>query len=300
MKVFITAVNGFLGGHLSSRLMQDGHIVSGSVRDLNRGPSLQNDNLELTRHSLEDIMDPVRLLGRDVIIHCAHDFTGDVEDSFRINIEGTKSVFNAAKNAGVGHQIFISSYSSHPKATSTYGKVKYQLEQFFLEQGQTIVRPGLVVGDGGLFLRYIKKIIQTPVMPMLDGGSDPLALIPLDDFNSGMLEIIGRKSRGQFNLFIPKPITMREFIELINRIAHHKCFYINIPLNVALALTSVLVKLKIPLPFKIENIKGLKNNNACTYDSHLNLLVKESTRLEIAIEKVLSALSSRKGSRSRV
>lgn len=266
-----------------------GYTVSGSIRNLQKKAIIQKHCSKLMRFSLEDTMDSYNLLGQDLIIHCAHDFSDEIEKSFKINVEGTKSLFNIAKDVGIKRQIFISSYSAHPKANSIYGIVKYELEKYFLEQNQTIVRPGLVIGDGGLCFRYMEKIISTPIMPLLDGGSDPVVVIPIDDFVNAISVMIDKKMSGEYNLFKPVSISMKDFIKLINHVAHHRCFYVNIPLNIALAMIGILSKLRFRLPFNLENIKGLKNNNVCNYESHLDKLIKDTTPLESAIKKVIVA-----------
>ena len=106
-------------------------------------------------------MSPEDLAGVETVVHLAYDRKAAIE----LNVEGVKRVFNAAKEAGASRQIFVSSYSARPDALSEYGRLKYLLESFFLECGQTIVRPGLVIGNGGLFGRNMEKILHTPLMP---------------------------------------------------------------------------------------------------------------------------------------
>ena len=131
MKIFITAISSFIGGNLARRLVEENHRVSGSVRQLNDKSNELLPNSNLTEFSLGQELDYSHLQGQDLIIHCAHDFSSSYKKSYEINVQGTKAIFNAANLAGIKQQIFISSYSAQPQANSVYGKIKYELEQYF-------------------------------------------------------------------------------------------------------------------------------------------------------------------------
>ena len=132
----------------------------------------------------------------DVVVHLAYDRKAGIE----LNVEGVKRVFAAAAAAGVSRQIFVSSYSARPDALSEYGRLKYLLETFFLERGQTIVRPGLVIGNGGLFGRNMEQILHTPLMPLLNAGSDLLPVVAVEDLVTAMTTLLHREP-GAYNLF---------------------------------------------------------------------------------------------------
>src|SRR6185437_10369822 len=125
MRIFITGVSGYLGSSLAQYLTAQGHTISGSSR---RTPA-----------------NPDRA---DIVIHAAHDFTRGAMDR---NLELTHAAFASAKKCGVKRQIFLSSYSARADAESEYGQTKYRLEQTFLDAGETVLRLGLVIGNGGLF-----------------------------------------------------------------------------------------------------------------------------------------------------
>jgi len=282
VNIFITAANGFLGSNLFTALLEQGHQVTGSVR------RLPKDNLSYKILALDDDP-PISIFDTfDLVIHAAHDFDTDLKRAATINIGGTKNLFNLASMAGVKRQIYISSYSANPIATSSYGKIKYELEQFFLERGQTAIRPGLVVGPGGLCYKNIKKILATPIMPLIDKGQDFLPLISLDNFTSAMLKIIEHDLVGDFNLFNSEITTLKDFINTVNQSAHHKSFYINISSNFLLKINTFANKVGLRLPLNIENIQGLKKNGSYAHNSHLGSLVSNISTLEAMIKSVVS------------
>ena len=217
------------------------------ARSAHRAAAALSDHVDLREARPED------LDGADVVVHLAYDRKARIE----LNLEGVKRVFTAATVVGVPRQIFVSSYSARPDARSEYGRLKYLLETYFLERGQTIVRPGLVIGNGGLFARNMEQILHTPLIPLLNAGNDLLPVVAVEDLVTAMTTLLQREP-GAYNLFNKRLIPMRQFVEAINRAGHHRAVYFNIPLSWAIAGLSCASKLRIRLPIDLDNLRALK------------------------------------------
>src|SRR5947209_11840582 len=107
---------GFLGLHLARRLLADGH----AVRTLDVAP-LDEPELERSVQELRgDVREPwtARELvdGADVLVHAAAalPIRGSRREISSVNVGGTATLLAAAREAGVGRAIFISS-------TAVYG-----------------------------------------------------------------------------------------------------------------------------------------------------------------------------------
>jgi NADH dehydrogenase len=222
--------------------------------------------------------------GVDVVVHLAYDREAGIE----VNFAGVGRVFDAAAAAGVARQIFVSSYSARPDAVSEYGRLKYRLETFFLHRGHTIVRPGLVIGDGGLFARNMEKILHTPLMPLLDGGIDLLPVVAAGDLALAITVLLDRQP-GAYNLFNPELVTMRRFVAEINRAAGHRAVYFSIPVKWAVRALFCASKLRVRLPIDLDNLRGLKQNQKCPYASGLETLVPEYHSFESMIQAAVAA-----------
>src|SRR4051812_38734845 len=186
MHIFITGVSGYLGSSLARYLTDQGHTISGSSRSSPANPD-----------------------GAEVVIHAAHDFTGSR------NIELTHAAFACAKECGVKRQFFLSSYSARPDAESEYGQTKYRLEQMFLDAGETVLRLGLVIGNGGLFAKQRNALLRSPVIPIIGGGALPTAIIAIQHFLDATAVILTSREAGNYGLFYDERPTMREFIRAI-------------------------------------------------------------------------------------
>ncbi len=150
MKVFITGIHGFIASHLSVFLRDQGYQVYGSTSRRSEPPDRQSIPEKIYYHKLGEGFEGSMFAGMDVVIHCAHDFQ---KGALRRNIEGTLALAEAANHQQVSKQIFVSSLSARPDAQTEYGKAKYTIEQDFKKNNGIIVRPGTVLGSGGIFGR---------------------------------------------------------------------------------------------------------------------------------------------------
>lgn len=263
MKIFITGIRGYLGSQLERYWTAVGHSVAGSTR-----------HSPVTKSSLS---------GVDVIIHAAYDNKGGLER----NVSGTQAVCAAGEQAGVRYQIFISSYAARRESRAVYGRMKYHLETYFIEQSHAIVRPGLVIGNGGMFGRNLKKILHSPVIPLLDGGRDLIPVIAVEDFVKAMDILVARRSVGAFNLFNRELVPMRTLIEAINRAARHTPLMVNIPFGLALPLLTLTEKLRIPFPAGADNVRSLKQSLPHVYSSDLETIIQSACPFGRMIESAV-------------
>ena len=93
MNVFITGIRGFIAGHLSLFLQDQGYTVSGSTSRTGEPMGSQPVGERISHHKLGEPVDEAMFDGMDVVIHCAHDFQ---KGALRKNIEGTIALAEAA------------------------------------------------------------------------------------------------------------------------------------------------------------------------------------------------------------
>ena len=214
MRVFVTGINGFVARRFARALRDAGHEVRGTVRALDRLPT-DLAGIEAVEWRLDRPLPAAAMRGCDVAVHAAYSPDRNANET---NLAGTRTALAAARSAGVGRQVFLSSFSATPDATSTYGRMKHELEQEFGGEGMSIVRPGLVAGPGGMFAKMVGSVRRLPVVPLPGGGRRPVPLIGSDDLASCLLQIVtADRAPASINLCYAERPPLRE---LLRTIAH--------------------------------------------------------------------------------
>lgn len=268
MNIFITGINGFLGKELSRKLATDkNYKIFGSVssKHTNHHYSTIDLNQPFNKEILKDM---------DWIIHCAYDLNFG---NFQKNVDGTKMIMEHGFSTGIKKQIFISSYSAQELADSEYGLSKFELEKFCHKQGVIIVRPGLVMGHGGLFSRLNQIVNKMKVIPLIGKGNVTFPVITVNDLTCCMHAIIKEEVPGiEFNLFYKEQSSLRQLLEMLASSKHLKRYFIPIPVSLIYWGLWIAEKLKIKLPINLENLKGYTKNSPTLHQSHLQLFQVEN------------------------
>jgi nucleoside-diphosphate-sugar epimerase len=113
MNYFITGITGFIGSNLASYLLAEGNHVNAIVRNFTDTKSISHPNLHLFVGDLHDTSVLQKAMkGCDQGFHLAafaKPWAKDPNTFYRINVEGTRNVFESAKKIGVEKVVFTSS-----------------------------------------------------------------------------------------------------------------------------------------------------------------------------------------------
>ena len=112
MKILITGATGFIGSHLTRRLLRSSHKITAYVRKTSSLQFLPKKNIEIIYGDIKDSYQLKKTSKNfDLIIHnaaLASDWAKR-DDFYQTNINGTINVFNAAKDNEIKRMILISS-----------------------------------------------------------------------------------------------------------------------------------------------------------------------------------------------
>jgi nucleoside-diphosphate-sugar epimerase len=283
MRVLITGAGGFIGQHLASSLSQAGASVSGTFHTASKGLAHANWLTGLYQMSLDDPQLCIDWSAFDVVVHGAFDLRKGQSNT---NYKGTIRLVEAAKRSGVTRQIFISSYSARSDAISEYGQVKYRLERYFIDAGYEIIRPGLVLGNGGIVARITRALKVLPIIPLPSGGAGEIPYISIDVLCKAIGQILDHPGNKEHNLFSRHFTSLRLLVQTIREVVWRSRDAIIFPIPATLMLHGLqLVEiLRLPIPVTTDNLKGFIQNQARLHESTLEGLGIRSETLSEAVE----------------
>lgn len=273
MNVFITGLNGFIAHHLATRLSERGYVVTGTSRS-------SSERFHAISWRLDEPIESAALAGVDAIIHAAHDFT---PGAMNTNIKGTLAMERAAAAAGVQRQILMSSISARPDAVSEYGRTKLAEEEYFIRNNHTIVRPGTVLGKGGLFGKIAGVMQSFPVLPLLDGGHARMTVIGVHDLCRALEIILQIHEAKQYNLYYEEMPAFGELLRQLRTILNRNVLFVSVPAVLLLMPLSVLRYLRIRAPIDVDNLKGYITNSAPYYATNLSSVLARPSTLQAAL-----------------
>jgi dihydroflavonol-4-reductase len=173
MRYFLTGGTGFLGGALARQLREAGHDVVALVRHPGKAGALTHLGVTVATGDITDrttMVDAMR--GADGVFHCAAWYKLGVRDkspAFAANVEGTRNVLEAMRQAGVRKGVYTStlavfsdtggrlvdeSYHHTGPFISEYDRTKwlahYEVAVPMMRRGLplVIVQPGVIYGPG--------------------------------------------------------------------------------------------------------------------------------------------------------
>ena len=255
-RALITGAAGFIGSHLSERLLADGYEVTAldsfsdhyerELKEFNLAAALEDPRLKLIEGDLNDGLLGELFDGQDVVFHLAarpgvrasweafHDYS-------EANITGSREVFHAAAEAGVP-VVYASSSSIYgetpslpacetqePQPISPYGASKVMTEvlagayaaSFGLEA--VGLRYFTVYGprqrpDMGLS-RFIEAMVDERPLPLYGDGLQRRDMTYVGDIVEGTVLAAERGRRGSvYNLASGSPFALLDILEQLSEV----------------------------------------------------------------------------------
>ncbi|MDT8328855.1 MAG: SDR family NAD(P)-dependent oxidoreductase [Roseovarius sp.] len=208
IKIALTGATGFVGRTMLARLDAAGAPVTALARPQPGRDLSDSANLHWISGGLDqpDALDAL-VAGADVVIHCAGATKAlNTKDFHRVNATATKALVRAARKAGVGHFILMSSLAATRPSVSDYAASKAAGEDMArAETGDmalTIVRAPAVIGPGDQATEPLFSMIARGWMPVVGGKARNarFSVIDVEDLSTLLIELaqtVGTPPRGQ-------------------------------------------------------------------------------------------------------
>ncbi len=237
---FVTGVSGFTGGWLAKRLVERGYDVRGLVRDPEKAAHLRDLGVTLLQGDLREKDSFAQAVkGTDVVFHVAAAYRQEgVPNNYfwEVNVEGTRNLLEAAKEAGVRRFVHTSTVGvqgeiANPPATEEAPFNPGDVYQESKKAGELLARkffeenalPGVVVRPVGIYgpgdTRFLKifRFVYNGKFRMIGSGKVLYHLTFVDDLVQGII-LAGEKEEAVGQVYTiggPEFTTLEKLVELI-------------------------------------------------------------------------------------
>ncbi len=278
-KVLVTGASGHVGNMLVKELYHQNYEVYSLV--------MPHDRIDhLTPYSkivYGDILDKEGLKYNfkemNYVVHAAGVIdigSGNKKLIYRVNVDGTKNVFDAALKNSVERVIYISSVHALPalkknqlmteidhfepkKIVGHYGKSKAIATQYALDFTKennldiVVVHLGSIVGEGDYKRSHMGTVVnmflQKKLPVYLDGGYN---FVDVKDVAKGIILAIEKGRRGECYLLTGYQMSIKEYLDEVARVANIK------PIKHKINYTFILLMSKFAeLHYKLTRTKPL-------------------------------------------
>ena len=219
------------------------------------------------------------------LIHCANaPYSPQCPNADELNIEGSKRLFETARKNGIDQIIFLSSLSAQPHIRSHYAKSKLMVEGFLDKDRDVILRLGLVLGPGGIAKKIQTLLSKTRVVPLMDGGCQPVWIIHVEDLCGVVVSLLRKKRYGMLQVGHSQRLSMAELNRSLAKSLRRRVYFFTIPFWLLYPLLKLTEQMSIKLPFTTENILGLRGARCLNLDSDMEKIGFHVRSLDALLE----------------
>ena len=200
------------------------------------------------------------LRSANALIHAAYDLSlTSPADIWRVNVEGTRRLLEAAKEAAVGRIIVLSSMSAFAGTSQLYGRAKLDIEAMTIECGGCAVRPGLVYSDqAGGMAGAMRKLTALPIVPVIAGGAGVYTVREEDLMRAiALLVSATTLEPGTISIAHPSRVTLKNLLRTFAAQENRRCRFVPVPWQLVYWLLRGGELMRLHLPFRADSLLGL-------------------------------------------
>jgi nucleoside-diphosphate-sugar epimerase len=176
MRIAITGGTGFVGSHLVARLDPANTVV------ISRRTGVNIEDVDALAEAFA---------GCDTVVHAAGINREIGEQTFqRVHVDGTRTMIEAARRAGVKRIVMVSFLRARPNCGSGYHETKWAAEELIRASGidHTILKASMMYGHGDHMVDHVSRAVKTwPVFGTVGFREQTVRPIPIEDFVDVMI-----------------------------------------------------------------------------------------------------------------
>ena len=265
MKILLTGSSGFIGRHVSSALMAEGHDVLG----VNRAAGCDFNQML----KVNDWVPYLQSI--DAVINCVGIIAETPKQSFeRLHELAPSALFRACEQTGVKRIVQVSALGADEQAFTPYQLSKKAADDVLRLMccDWFILRPSLVYGEESRSTRFFKGLAKYSVLPLVEGGWQQVQPVHIDDLVSTVQAcLIAQKTKQTIDVVGPRAISIADWIQVLRKqLGKTRAFVFPVPFKLMLS-ASHLVHRMIPL-LHPDNLRMLQQGNVASNEAMIRLI----------------------------
>jgi NADH dehydrogenase len=271
MKVFITGATGFVGRHMLTRLLAEGHSVRALVRDPQKANLAERAKVELVAGDVaEGTGLDQGMQGCDAVIHLVGIIVEKGSNTFeRVHHLGTRNVVEAAKRTGIKRFVQMSALGVRADGVAPYQTTKWKGEEEVRRSGIPfcILRPSLIFGEGDGFVTQMMETMRSAPLfrPVPGDGKPKFRPIIIDDVTACFVRALTAEAATNQTVELGggDELTLNDVLAEIARCAGVRKPAVHIPLPFVFAGAAVIQKVLKNPPVTADQLRMLREGSTC-------------------------------------
>lgn len=280
MPTIVTGATGFIGSHITKKLLEKGENVKVLVRETSNTKNIDGLDVEKVYGDVLDI-DSLKTAfkGCDKLFHTAGFVSfkkSDYQKMEDINVKGASNVLSAAMDCGISKVMFTSSVAaigierdgSHITENTTYDlynegigymNVKYLAEKeamSYFEKGLPVVvlNPSVVLGEGDIYLSSAGSVLWFAKKKFPGYMDGTFNIVDVEDVAEGHVLAAEKGEPGKRYILGNENVTVKSYFGMLEKVTGVSAPKMKIPYPFAYATALILERL---LSFSFPNYSSL-------------------------------------------
>ncbi len=256
----VTGAFSYTGRYVTRRLVDQGV----RVRTLTRNPDAENPFGGRVEVAPLDFSDPDGLCrsmqGAGVFYNTYWVRYAHGRITFDLAVENTRTLFEAARRAGVGRIVHFSVTNPSPESALPYFRGKAKVEDMLKGLGvpYAIIRPTLVFGEGDLLLNNMAWALRRfPVFPVCGNGDYQVQPVYVEDVAAQAVEAGSQSESSVADAAGPDTFSFEDLLRLLASSMGVRRWFLHTPPSVGLALTRLVGLLMRDMALTRDEVVGL-------------------------------------------
>ncbi len=293
-KIAVLGSSGFIGAHLTLFLLQMGYRLNLLHHRADPDYVSPRGRIEFIQGSINDKDALIRCFdGCTAVYHLVGIIAETRTKTFQQTVaEGTQTVIDAARAAGVDKIFYLSALGASDDAQMDYFRTKREAEQTVINSGldYTIFRPSIVYGVRDKFINKLLSMIKfSPIVPVIGDGKYRLQPVYVEELAAVMAHAsrMNRTNGKIYEVGGPEQLTYLEILDIIMRVLGRKRLIMRIPVSWAMAAAAILEMVIKPAPLTRDQIRMLEKESICDHTIVEKEFGVTFSRLEMQLQKYL-------------